>query len=193
MKLTKKGLVNTNRITLVLVSISLLIAGGIGSVLFEQNVHAQANSTNTSNQNQTNMTKGTANITGSIPIVPTIAKAIASQVHVSLANASLIAEKAVGANAHAASVRLGIVQGSLVYTALVVDSNNNFHSVLVDPGNGKVLSFTLIPQQHLLMNGGMGMGMMFGGGGMGMKAHMIGPHLGMGAGIKHRPGMMGSP
>ena len=36
------------------------------------------------------------NITGSVAIGPTIAKAIASQVHVSLANASIIAEKAVG-------------------------------------------------------------------------------------------------
>lgn len=95
-------------------------------------------------------------------------------------------------------MKLGVVQGSLVYTALVVDSNNNFHSVLLDPGNGKVLAFSQIPQQHLLMNDGMGMGMMFGGGGgMGMKAHMMGPH-GPGIGVMHhgvimRPGMMARP
>lgn len=39
-----------------------------------------------------------ANLTGSIPIGPTIAKAIASQVHTSLANASTTAEKAVGSS-----------------------------------------------------------------------------------------------
>jgi hypothetical protein len=79
-------------------------------------------------------------------------------------DASVIAEKAIGANAHAASVRLGIVQGSLVYTALVADINSNIHSVLVDPGNGKVLAFSL------------GMGMFGGiGSGMGVKAHVIGP------------------
>jgi hypothetical protein len=102
-------------------------------------------------------------------------------------DASVIAEKAIGANAHAASVRLGIVQGSLVYTALVAEINSNFHSVLVDPGNGKVLAFSQIPQQDLLMDGGMGMGMFGGiGSGMGVKAHVIGPHgLGIGAGIKH--------
>ena len=44
------------------------------------------------------------------------------QVHVSLANASNIAEKAVGANAHTAAVRIGVVYGFLVYRALVVDS-----------------------------------------------------------------------
>ena len=47
------------------------------------------------------------NITGSVAIGPMLAKAIASQVHVSLENASMIAEKAVGANAHAAAVRIG--------------------------------------------------------------------------------------
>jgi len=48
-------------------------------------------------QNQTNNMMG-ANLTGSIPIGPTIAKAIASQVHTSLANASTTAEKAVGSS-----------------------------------------------------------------------------------------------
>ena len=83
-------------------------------------------------QNQSKMMMGTygPNITESIPLGPTIAKAISSQVHVSLANASITAEKAVGANAQAA-VRIGVVHGLLVYMALVVDSNNNFHGVLV--------------------------------------------------------------
>ena len=96
----------------------------------------------TGGQNKPNMMMGTygRNITGSVAIGPTMAKAIASQVHVSLANASIIAEKAVGANAHAAAVRIGVVHGFLVYIAFVVDSNNNFHGVLVDSGNGKVLS-----------------------------------------------------
>ena len=84
-------------------------------------------------QNQSKMMMGTygPNITESIPLGPTIAKAISSQVPVSLANASITAEKAVGANAHAAAVRIGVVHGFLVYMALVVDSNNNFHGVLV--------------------------------------------------------------
>lgn len=170
---------STNRRVLTLAAISLLIAGIVGSALFQENVQAQSNST--AGQNQTNMIMGAANITGSIPLRQTIAKAITSELHVSLANASLIAEKAVGSSAHAVSVRLGIVQGSLVYIALVVDSNNNFHHVFVDPGNGKVLASGL-----LLMNGGMGMGRRFGGAGMGMKAHEIGPHLGIGAGLNHR-------
>jgi hypothetical protein len=31
-----------------------------------------------------------------------------------------------------------VVYGFLVYMAVVVDSNNNFHGVLLDSGNGKV-------------------------------------------------------
>jgi hypothetical protein len=89
------------------------------------------------NQSQTSFGP---NITGTVALCPTIAKAIASQVQVSLANASTIAEKAVGANAHAVAVRIGAVHGFLGYIALVIDSNNNFHGVLVDPGNGKVLA-----------------------------------------------------
>ena len=122
-----------------------------------------------SGQNQTNNMMG-ANLTGSIPIGPTIAKAIASQVHTSLANVSTTAEKAVGANAHSAAVRIGIVDGFLVYMALVVDNNNNFHGVLVDPGSGKVLGSTQMSMSammqgsmRMMMNttmSGYGMGMM---------------------------------
>src|SRR5947199_2573602 len=95
-------------------------------------------------QNQTS-TMMEPNITGSVAIGPMLAKAIASQVHVSLANASLIAEKAVGSNAHAAAARIGVVHGFLVYMALVVDNNTRFHGVLVDAGNGKVIASTPIP------------------------------------------------
>ena len=71
---------------------------------------------------------------------------------------------------------------------MVVDSNYKFHSVLVDPGNGKVLAFNLNPMYNMLMNGRMGMGIM-GGGGIGMKAKMMGPH-GLEMGVKHRGAIM---
>ena len=125
-------------------------------------------------QNQTS-TMMEPNITGSVAIGPMLAKAIASQVHVSLANASMIAEKAVGANAHAAAVRIGVVHGFLVYMALVVDNNNNFHGVLVDAGNGKTLASTQI-SMAAMMQGGMG---------------MMGPQLTIQPGMMNGPGMMG--
>ena len=103
------------------------------------------------------------NITCSVAIGPAIAKATASQVHVSLANASTFEEKAVGANSHAAEVRIGVVHGFLVYMALILDSNNNFHGVIVDAGNGKVLTSSQMSLAGLMRSG---MGMMMGNDGM---------------------------
>ncbi|MFZ0893799.1 MAG: hypothetical protein WAZ77_04780 [Candidatus Nitrosopolaris sp.] len=122
-------------------------------------------------QNQSKMMMGTSgpNITGTVPLEPTIAKAISSQVHVSLANASTTAEKAVGANAHAAAVRIGVVHGFLVYMALVLDSNSNFHG----GGNGKVLASIQMPMAAMMQMGMMGPGM-----GM-IGPSMMGPGMGM--------------
>ena len=131
-------------------------------------------------QNQSNMMMGTSgpNITGTIPLEPTIAKTSSSQVHVSLANASITAEKAVGANAHAPAVRIVVVHGLLVYMALVVDSNNNFHAVLVDDGNGKVLASTQMSMMAMMQSSlGRGMG-------------MTGPEFMLQHGMMKGPGMM---
>jgi uncharacterized membrane protein YkoI len=171
----------------------LLVSVGVSASAISQDARAQTKTNMTGSmtggQNKPNMMMGTygPNITGSVAIGPTMAKAIASQVHVSLANASIIAEKAVGANAHAAAVRIGVVHGFLVYMAFVVDSNNNFHGVLVDSGNGKVLSSTQV-SMAAMMRGGMGMGMM--GSGMGMGMMGSGMHQGM---MTHSPGMMSKP
>ena len=80
-------------LTVVLVSIGV----SASAIVSFQNARAQTN-TNMTGQNKPNMMMGTygPNITGSVAIGPTMAKAIASQVHVSLANASIIAEKTVG-------------------------------------------------------------------------------------------------
>ena len=172
--------------SVVLLIAAVVFAVSIGVTTSPQSAIAQMSSSGNmtaggSSQNQTNMMMGTygPNITGSIALGPTIAKAIASQVHVNLANASMIAEKAVGANAHSAAVRIGVVHGFLVYMALVVDSSNNFHGVLVDAGNGKVLGQLSLAA---LMRGGMM------GPSMGM---MMGPSMGMHQGMMHYPGMMG--
>jgi uncharacterized membrane protein YkoI len=180
----------------VVITVTVLLVGigvSASAIVSIQNARAQTNTNMTGSmmggQNKPDMIMGAygPNITGSVAIGPTIAKAIASQVHVSLANASIIAEKAVGANAHAAAVRIGVVHGFLVYMAFVVDSNNNFHGVLVDSGNGKVLSSTQV-SMAAMMRGGMGMGMM--GSGMGMGMMGSGMHQGM---MTHSPGMMSKP
>ncbi len=181
-RLRKRNVAVVMTVTILLVSIGVS-ASAIVSI---QNARAQTN-TNMTGQNKPNMMMGTygPNITGSVAIGPTIAKAIASQVHVSLANASIIAEKAVGVNAHAVAVRIGVVHGFLVYIAFVVDSNNIFHGVLVDSGNGKVLSSTQV-SMAALMRGGTGMM----GSGMGMGMMGSGMYQGM---MTHYPGMVNRP
>jgi hypothetical protein len=173
------------------VILALLVVAVISIVMDAgsyEGTRAQSTGNMTGNKNQTNMMMG-PNITGSISIGPTIAKAIESQVHVSLANASTTAEKAVGANAHAAAVRIGVIHGFLVYLALVLDSNNNFHGVIVDPGNGKVLSSTPM-SMGAMTRSGMGMNLM--GPGM-MGPQTIGPGM-MQHGMMKGPGtMMGHP
>ena len=94
---------------------------------------------------------GGSNITCSIPIVSTISKVTASQIHISLPNATATAEKSVGTNAHA--VLCWIVHGFLGYTILVTDSHSNFHYVTVDVGNGKVLSSYQLSMMDMIRDG----------------------------------------
>jgi uncharacterized membrane protein YkoI len=149
------------------------------SAQMSDNSNMMAGPAGSSSQSQSMMTGITrANITGSIPIFPTISKAIASQVHTSLVNASMAAEKTVGGDAHAVSSHLGVENGFLVYTIWTIDSNNNIHRVIVDAGDGKVLSNQQISMREMMMmRGGMGDGMMM----MGPPSMgMMGPDMMMG-------------
>jgi hypothetical protein len=56
-------------------------------------------------------------------------------------------------NSHAVSANLGIQNGFIVYTIWVVDPNNNFHKVIVDPGNGNILSTVLKQPGNKVMKG----------------------------------------
>jgi hypothetical protein len=127
------------------------------------------------------------NVTGSINLSSTITNAIASQVKESLSQAATTAEGAVGNNSHALAAHLGEVNGYLTYCIWVLGPDMKINMVIVDPGNGQVLSNKQIPLQHPMMSMGLGMGMGMMGPGMGMMGPgmgMMGPGMGM--------GMMGS-
>jgi uncharacterized membrane protein YkoI len=93
---------------------------------------------NSSGANNNNIV-GSLNVTGSIKLRNIIGNAISSQIKVSLIQACMAAEKAVGNNSHAVAANLGQENGFLVYTVWVADSNYNFHRIVVDAGNGKLL------------------------------------------------------
>lgn len=137
----------------VLIVTALILSVGVSTWTTEyiQYVGAQTKSNITTGMMGGNKLKTTigasgTNITGSVSLAHLIAKTLASEVNVTLVNATTIAEKTVGSNAHAVSARLAVVHGFLVYRVLVVDSNYDFHTVVVDAGNGNVLT-----QLHCLL------------------------------------------
>jgi hypothetical protein len=88
----------------------------------------------------------------------------------------MTAEKTVGGDAHAVSSHLGVENGFLVYTIWTIDSNNNIHRVIVDAGDGTVLSNQQISMKEMMMMRG---GSMMGGGGDDGDGMMMMGHHGM--------------
>jgi hypothetical protein len=65
------------------------------------------------------------NITGSIPIIPTITSAPSSKVKTTLSDAVLIAQRAVGSNTPATLAFIRPLNGYLVYDVHVKNNSNN--------------------------------------------------------------------
>ena len=130
-------------VTLTISSVISMSYLGIGNA----NAQSDMNPSMTGNQtmsdvgNNTSMSNWSSsyNITSSINMKSLIGQAIASEVKVSLTNASSIAEQSVGPNSHAIKAELDMKKEYLTYRIVVVDNNFEMHKVIVDPGNGKVL------------------------------------------------------
>src|ERR671933_1029295 len=131
-----------------------------------------------------------ANITGSIPLRPTISEAIYSKVKTSLSDAVTIAQRAVGSNTSATLAFIRPLNGYLVYDVHVRNNNNNTTiAVIVDAGNGKVL-YKQTPPSLVFGNFGFGHHGMFGQGKMGPFSGGYGAGRGFG---DHSGGMMMGP
>jgi uncharacterized membrane protein YkoI len=183
----KSKILTTIMIVSYAVIAAVVMSGASSSATIQQNANAQ-----TANVSDTNMMTDTLmeprgmmmtmrgeNVTSSINLMNIITNALGSQIKVSLSNATTTAESSVGNNSHAVAAHLGDENGYLVYTIFVIDPNMNFHTVIVDPGNGQVLSSKQISkEEHLMMHKGMMMG-----------PGMMGPGM-MGPGMMG-PGMMG--
>jgi hypothetical protein len=142
------------------------------------------------------------NWTGSISLFSPMLDMFKSKIHTTLNSAitsaiSAVGGGAAGSNASAAAVAAFIhpENGFLVYNVFVLDPNNTIHRVIVDPGNGKVLSNQPMSMMEMMsmMHPSMGMGTdgMMMDNGMGMMQH--GMMMGGGApamGMMGRPGMM---
>jgi hypothetical protein len=152
---------------------AILILGGTAAFMNMQKVNAQMSAGNMTG-GMMGMKAGGPNITGSIKMSTVIGNALSSQIKVGLNQSAMTAEKAVGNNSHAVAAHIGVQNGYLVYTVWVIDPNMKFNRVIVDAGNGKVLSNQQISEGesmmiHGMMMGGGGMMMQHGPGGMMMR------------------------
>ncbi len=182
--MNSKTLTARNSLSATILATVMLAMGGISMVVQNANAQLGNNMTGTMMGPQSGMmmmggpgmmmtTPNRENITSSINLMNIISNAIGSQIKVSLSNATTTAETSVGNNSHAVAAHIGDENGYLVYTIFVLDPNMNFNTVIVDPGNGQVLSSKQISkEEHLMMHKGM------------MGPGMMGPGM-MG------PGMMG--
>jgi hypothetical protein len=167
--------------TIGIFAVLLTAVWALGDVITKQNAAAQTmgtTATDTGNMTVPGvMMKPDQNITSSINLMDIIHQAIGSKVNVSLSDAATTAEASVGNSSVAAHI--DEQNGYLVYNVMVIDPSMNFSKVIVDPGNGQVLSSKQISkEEHMRMHGMMGPGMM----GPGMVGHtmMMGPmHQGM--------------
>jgi hypothetical protein len=147
-----------------------LIAGGAFIGPASWNANAQLTASNATNN--TNTTKGGAmmgsmtpsNITGSLKLSTILGTAFSSAIKVSLSQAITKAETAVGNNSHALAGHVDVDNGYLVYTVWIVDGSYNFHRVVVDAGNAKVLADQKISKENSMMMRGMMMNSMMMGG-----------------------------
>jgi uncharacterized membrane protein YkoI len=182
-------------------SIVLALAFMIWSNNNDNNAMAQQSSRGMSPNRQYSMSMSSGlqnqNWTGSISLFSPILDAFKSKIHTTLNNATTSALTAVGGGSNSSAVAAFIhpENGFLVYDVFVLDSSNNVHKVMVDPGNGRILSNQQMSMMDMMfmMHHGMGMmghSMMMGGGqgpGMGMMGHS--PDMMM----DHGMGMMGGP
>jgi hypothetical protein len=155
---------NTNKAVVYLVGLSS-IALALAFMISPNNHSALAQQPNTNNnktisitmtpntqqQNPYSMSRRSGlqnqNWTGSISLFSPIVDAFKSKIHTTLNDAITSAINSVGgtgaggSNASAAvAAFIHPERGFLVYNVFVLDPNNNIHRVIVDPGNGKILS-----------------------------------------------------
>ena len=171
--------------TAIVLAVGVALGSGASNlILTNQNAGAQmmgGNDTGMMMKQPGARMMGSNNITSSINLMTIISEAIGSNINISLSDAATTAETSVGNGSHAASAELGENNGYLVYNIMVIDPSMNFSKVVVDPGNGEVLSSKqLSKEEHMMMHemGGrdmmMGPGMMMGGPGKMMKHDRMG-------------------
>ncbi|MGH9986589.1 MAG: PepSY domain-containing protein [Nitrososphaeraceae archaeon] len=88
-------------------------------------------------------------INGTINLEQTIIEAIDSKVNTSLTQAITTAEQSVGNNSFALAAFGADLVGDLVYIIILGTPGTEFYNVIVDPGNGQILSSEESSQEEI--------------------------------------------
>jgi hypothetical protein len=166
-------------IMMVTMMTSTTIGSGALNTPSVQNVSAQTQTGDNSFQlaNSSSMgeavngtSSSTINFTGSIPISQILTDALKTYIHVSLNDAITTAEDNIGNNSTTIAAFIHPEKRFVVYNIFTVDTNNDVHKVIIDPGDGSVLSSQKMTFKELMwmVHGGGSEGMMKGHG-MGMS------------------------
>jgi hypothetical protein len=130
-------------VTSVIATATLIAMMGIVTSTNEQSINAQmmgdhggfGNMTSGLQEDQQEMM-----INGTINLEQTIIEAIDSKVNTSLTQAITTAEQSVGNNSFALAAFGADLVGDLVYIIVLGTPGTEFYNVIVDPGNGQILS-----------------------------------------------------
>jgi hypothetical protein len=179
--------------------LAFMISPNNNSVLAQQNsINPSSAGIGGMSQYSMSTSFGSQNWTGSISLFSPIIDAFKSKVHTTLNDATTNAIKAVGegggggSNSSAVAAFIHPERGFLVYDVFVLDSSNNIHRVIVDPGNGRVLSNQPMSMMDMMTMAHPMIGMMMGGPppAMGMMGPLAFPPP---PGMMMQHGMMGGP
>jgi len=118
-----------------------------------QNINPFNNNTVSSSPSTT---ISSSNFTGSMPLFSPLIQGFKSSINYTLYDAIPIAEGFLGNGSITIAALTHPENGFIVYDIFALDPNNNSYKVIVDPGNGKILSFqkmSLIEMMTMLHNG----------------------------------------
>jgi hypothetical protein len=110
-------------------------------------------------QTPMNMNNQNGIINSSINIIKSMYQGIASKFNVTLDQAINTSEKTIGNKSHALEATTGIRGGYITYSIILGTPDMKFYNVIVDPGNGKVLSSNQLSilSGIMMLHGGHGM------------------------------------
>ncbi|MPZ07339.1 MAG: hypothetical protein GEU26_13145 [Nitrososphaeraceae archaeon] len=147
------GMRPTTLTTSVIITAALVAMTSVVTSTNEHSINAQMmirdhggfrNMTSDLQEDQQEMT-----INGTINLEQTIIEAIDSKVNTSLTQAITTAEQSVGNNSFALAAFGADLGGDLVYMIILGTPGTEFYNIIVDPGNGRILSSEESSQEEI--------------------------------------------